>query len=532
MMGFNLVDEPWIPVTTTAGKTRDVSLPELFADATTIRRISAPLPTVSFALLRLALAITHHAIGFHSRTSIERALDEGVDTSRILQYLQKYHDRFDLFDDKRPFYQVATLRTAKGTASGLEMLISDVPNGHPFMTTRMGRGLERISPAEAAQWLVHAQAYDPSGIRSAAVGDPLAKGGKGYPTGPGWVGRIGGVALHGRHFSETLVFNLAPLPEHPDDVPVWALAQPQTEQRQLEAEPAGPLSVLTWQARRIRLVGDPSGVTGIVLAQGDQLKEQNRQTLEAMTAWRYSKPQTTKLKVKTYMPNKHDPARSVWRGMPVLLGVGSRQVDGSPAHLPPATLTQLQESSLDDTYDLRAAIEVVGMDYGPQEATVEEVVHDILDFRLSLLTDDGAEVREMLDGCIAQADTCVWALGRMGANIAAASGDFDGLDGARDRAMLQAWSALDAPAREWLSQLSASSSVTDEHRRWQQIVADTLIEEAQRLANAASPAAIVGRQTKHGYMTAGLAEAYFRATLRKELQLVFKSTDHQEADDE
>ena len=113
-MGFNLVDEPWIPVTTTAGKTRDVSLSELFADATTIRRISAPLPTVSFALLRLALAITLDAIGFHSRASVERALDEGVNTSRILQYLQKYHDRFDLFDDKRPFYQVATLRTAKG----------------------------------------------------------------------------------------------------------------------------------------------------------------------------------------------------------------------------------------------------------------------------------------------------------------------------------------------------------------------------------------------------------------------------------
>lgn len=532
-MGFNLVDEPWIPVITVGGDNDDVSLSTLFDQATTIRRISAALPTVSFALLRLALAITHHALAVHTPRTVERILEEGLDTSAIVDYLRRHHDRFDLFDAERPFYQVATLRTAKGDVAGLEKLISDVPNGHPFMTTRIGSGLDRITAAEAAQWLVHAQAFDPSGIRSAAVGDPEAKGGKGYPIGPGWVGRIGGVALHGRHLAETISFNLIPFPDRPDDVPVWALEAPQTVQRTFDTQPPGPLAVLTWQSRRIRLVGSSEGVTGLVLAQGDQLKEQQRQALEHMTAWRYSKAQTAKLKAKTYMPLKHDPSSAAWRGVPRLLGVSRREEDGSPFYLPVATMAQLQGLSLfGDDHDLRAIVETVGMDYGPQEATINEVVHDVLDFRLSLLTGEGAEVRAMLDTCIEVANQCVTQLGRLGSNLAAAAGDFEGLSGARERAMLLAWSALDAPARDWLSRLSATSSVREEQRRWQELVEDVLLGLARELCDTAPPAAVIGRKTKYGFMTAALAEHFFRASLRKLLQAAFDTSQSQESNDE
>ena len=68
----------------------------------------------------------------------------------------------------------------------------------PFDRAVAVEGLERISWAEAARWLVHVHAFDPSGIRSGAVGDPSVKGGKGYPIGPGWTGQVGVVIVEGQ----------------------------------------------------------------------------------------------------------------------------------------------------------------------------------------------------------------------------------------------------------------------------------------------------------------------------------------------
>ncbi|MGV7400563.1 type I-E CRISPR-associated protein Cse1/CasA, partial [Mycobacterium kansasii] len=87
----------------------------------------------------------------------------------------------DLFDPVAPFFQVAGLRTAKDDVFSLDRIVADVPNGEPLFTTRSGADLARMAPAEAARWLVHAHAFDPSGIKSGALGDDTVKGGKGYP---------------------------------------------------------------------------------------------------------------------------------------------------------------------------------------------------------------------------------------------------------------------------------------------------------------------------------------------------------------
>lgn len=72
--------------------------------------------------------------------------------------------------------------------TALSRLVPDVPAGHPFFTTRSGADLKSMTFAEAARWVVHCQAYDPSGIKSGAVGDAQVKGGRGYPIGTGWCG--------------------------------------------------------------------------------------------------------------------------------------------------------------------------------------------------------------------------------------------------------------------------------------------------------------------------------------------------------
>lgn len=521
-MSFNLVDEPWIPVLLGTGATAELSLRDIFARAYEVRRIDAPLPTQGFALVRMLEAINHHAVGYHRSQDVADALRNGIDLKAIDAYLTNFRERFDLFHPDRPFMQVSTLRTAKGEVAGLEKLISDVPNNEPFLTTRGGAGLRRISPAEAALWLIHCHSFDPSGIRSAAVGDPETSGGRGYPIGPAWAGQIGGVVLHGATLAQTLVYNVVPTPEDPHDLPVWALDQPHSEQRIMDPGIPGPVSLLTWQSRRIRLVGDRDGVTGVVLAQGDRMTPQNRHGIEHMTAWRFSPPQTKKHGIPVYMPQKHDPSRSGWRGMPALVSASPREIDGHAATWRPATVDSLAEHSAEfEELDTQVGIELVGMEYGSNEAVVDEVVHDMLDLRVSLLGADGVEVREMLFDVVNTADKSVWHFARLAANIARAGGDFDGVEGAQNSAREQAWSALDGPARRWFSRLSADTDVTEARRSWHTTIRDVLAPLAHALSRSCSPAAVAGRNTKYGFLTAASAENYFHKDLRKEVPLAY-----------
>lgn len=523
-MTFDLRDEPWIPVTLANGESDSLSLRDCFIRSEEIRRISAELPTQSFALLRLLLAICHDAIGFHSVADTRTLLTDGLDISRVSSYLDGMADRFDLFHPTRPFMQVATLRTSKDEFAGLEKLISDVPNGNPYLTVRAGRALESISPAEAALWLVHCQAFDPSGIRSAAVGDPETKGGKGYPIGTAWCGQIGGLVLHGDSLNETLRFNIAPTPPNQNDRPVWAKALAQTEQRQMDPGPEGPVELLVWQARRIRLAGNRAGVTGLVLAQGDRMTPQNRMDLEAMTAWRYSKPQTAKHGIPVYMPLKHDPDRAAWRGLPSLLNSRPKDVDGHEGFLRSFTVEHLSEREGEGLVPAieQVTLEIVGMDYGPKEATVAELVHDTLSLRPSLLTEEAAEVVLAIRDCVDLADEVVYTIGTLASNIASAGGDFDGLEGTAGRAKLQAWAALDAPARAWLANLDGNSDPIAVRREWQRTIRPVLEAEGRALAEAASPSSIIGRQTRRGFMTAAKAESLFNHSTRAKLPLAYE----------
>ncbi|MDY5081288.1 MAG: type I-E CRISPR-associated protein Cse1/CasA, partial [Collinsella sp.] len=61
-VSFNLVDEPWICVRDLGGATREVSLLELFEQASSIKCLANDLPTQDFAILRVLLAVLQRAI--------------------------------------------------------------------------------------------------------------------------------------------------------------------------------------------------------------------------------------------------------------------------------------------------------------------------------------------------------------------------------------------------------------------------------------------------------------------------------------
>ncbi len=510
----------------------ELSLTQTFERAHLVRAVVGELPTTSFALHRLVLAVLYRSIvlpasdaGDHRPSEYWKALWQLPEfPSAVGEYLDGMRSRFDLLDPARPFMQVADLTTAKGDTSGLEKLIADVPNGLPYFTTRAGRALSRITFAEAARWLVHVMAYDISGIKSGAVGDARVKGGKGYPIGTSWAGNLGGILIEGHNLRETLLLNLVlgARAENDeawsgvDDLALWE-RPPLTAAVDPDFYANGPAAALTWPSRRLRLVHDPTGVTGVLIANGDPLAPQNSDRFEPMTTWRRSAPQEKKSGVvPVYMPRTHDPERSVWRGLEALLpqGVTERQGADAAGARSSASLdwVRRQTDALGPDYLIRTR--AVGMSYGSQSSSTVEILDDSLVMHTGLLST--AELQAAAVDAVRAAEAAVNAVGDLARNLAVAAGG-EG-EGARDQARRMGFFALDGPFRRWLAGLDGGSDVDGATVDWQSRIQGILREIGDQLIADAGPMAFAGRPSALGrHIDAGLAGLYFRRSLNKAL---------------
>jgi len=542
---YNLLDEPWIPVRLLDGTIADVGLLELLRRTTEIADLACELATQSIAIQRLVLAIAYRVAPPRDARDWVRQWDEGAPTEQMIEYLERWRDRFFLFGGRFPFMQVADLRTAKDAVSGLEKLIADVPNGEQFFTTRHGCALACIPPSEAARWLVHAQAYDPSGIRSGAVGDSQVKGGKGYPIGPSWCGHLGLVWLKGKDLDETLVLNLVPTDAAQlrgvESSTEWGACSWEVSEAESAVrgdysllDPSGTprdISIprlLTWHSRRVRLVGNREGVTGVVLAQGDKLAPQQMHRYEPQSLWRYSTPQSKKFKQDVYMPRKYEAGRALWRNLPGTLPTVTtvQGVDKQPKQefLPSATLSfhyQLDNASIETTYPKVMRIQAVGVTYGPQEATFEDIYSDELTLSVAVMRVEHEDLSAEIDRQVRLTEEIARDVGNLAANLARAAGESgEGAgDGARDRAKELFFSAVDTDFRTWLTQVDGREGARDAGRRWECSLRQHAVGIQGALVRGASSSAIIGRDTGRGYMNVGIAENYFRAALNKHLPL-------------
>lgn len=540
---FNLMDRAWIPVTMLDGSYAELSIVDTLTRADEIRSIDGDIPLQRFTLSRFLTGALYGVYGNDlSPADWRRLLDGGSGKPetirRIREYCDRYHDRFDIFDKVAPFYQVAGLHTAKHEVSGLERLVLDVPSGEPFFTTRIGEGLKAMSAAEASRWLVTVQAYDASGIKSGAVGDPRVKGGKGYPIGVAWTGHLGGYLVEGRTLWQTLMLNFVSqqvfglgeaAAEWVDDRPVWerepytakaadGFDQPQDRTGDTRCF-HGPATLLTWQSRRMLLAHEGQKVTGVLMCNGDRLKPQNAQWFEMMSGWRRSETQEKALKRPlVYMPRKHDPARALWRGLPTLT-IGEDDDTGAvPSFIRPYTLQWLTEAL--GVEHLPVRLHAFGVEYGNQEAVVDSVVDDFLDLNLTVLTTQDPQMGQMLRSAVNLTDQGIGALRNLAVNIARSEGM--PVEAPRQRASELVYATFDSVFRRWVVTIDVDDDLSARHDEWCAIARRTLIRLGNQLAAQASPRAIVGRDVtmrtsagdiKTSHYSVALAEVWYRSKL-------------------
>ncbi|HEX5494186.1 MAG TPA: type I-E CRISPR-associated protein Cse1/CasA, partial [Mycobacteriales bacterium] len=531
MTGFNLIGDPWVPVTVD-GRRTEVSVTDALTRAHEIDGLALDDPLQGVAVLRqVLLPFVLDALGAprdaeqwadrwaaaagkdaYKRDSAKR------DAEKLAKHLGKQADRFELFHPTRPFGQVAGLRTAKDETKPVSLLLASVATGNnvPLFTARTEAEPPTLSPAQAARALLAAHCWDTAAIKSGVVGDPQVKAGKttGNPTGP--LGQLGVVVPMGRTLAETLLLNTPILPQglRPGDRPQWRTEEPASPR--WDARPAkGLLDVLTWQSRRIRLIPttDASGATvvrEVVLAAGDRLDQTPQ--FEPHTAWRQE--EKPKAGQPPRRPVRHQPGRSAWRGMAGLLAI--RQPTGERVS---SSLLLSQVADLRGQgclpVDLPLRVLTVGVAYGNQSAVVEDVMVDAIPLPVAALAAEG-EVRGLLLDVVSQARQLQDAANRLGDDIRRASGgDKQPWDkGQRvGDALVHEFTPV---VRRLLAGLQRQPDRADEaEAAWRHSAYRLALQAAEPVLASAPPKAFLGRQeNEKAVFRTSVAEARYRAAVR------------------
>jgi len=547
---FNLCNEPWIPVLYVSGQTQEVSLKQLFDESNSIRKIHSGDATTDVAILGVAVAIFFRAVLENTeeygelyrepKKWIQNIFSGGSEQLYFVQdYLKKYQDRFNLFDAERPFMQVADLHTSKGEVKPVSRLVLDSES--EYFSMRAEQALTSLSYAEAARYLVTVQAYDYSGIKSGAVGDPRVKGGRGYPIGVGWYGTTGKIIIHGENLIETLLYcidyeqllNVEKVKGKShrialQDKPVWERELPDTaapraykggDPTKYKDEPApaaGMCEILTWQSRRVRLFPENGRVTGVLVSNGDKWLDRNTYT-DPLTAYRFSKNQSTQTHY-VWMPQTHSAERTLWRGADALL---TRLSSSQEKQNKPATVIRQISSGKYFSPDTKTKIQLVGMVYGTQSSIVEETIDESVTLELGILTEQGAEISAMVRDNIQLTMDAAIALGQYTGNLLRAAGKEYEFRPSVTESILH---RMEDEFRSWLADLSVSDDVSAQAAKWQSKVRRILESEADQLAVSAGPKAAIGTIYDEQLYNTAKARRQFGGRLYKLLPLAYSST--------
>ena len=551
---FNLIDEPWIEVVDHDGKESIISIRDLLDKAERYRDLSHALGTVNFATLRVILAILYRSWDSKKLRKLDNALDhweqkwqqESLLDTEVQKYLDTWHHRFDLRDEKMPFFQVADLHTEKNRWRELDILFPDIGRDGDLYTMRSG--VVSISGAEAAQMLVHVMAYDCAGIKTGVVGDPRVKEGKGYGQkgyrNISWAGWLGGTILKGASLRETILLNYVPQREEAgtDDLPQWELQPlgpaPRSESMYNLDFPerngtTGLVELLTWPQRRIRLRWKDDRVDGVIVANGDLVGYATKFGIETMTPWRFSDPQSKKVKQPVYMPQELDSGRAMWRSVGNILPNStmerkkSKFADNALTSVTAANVQWLGKLVSREIVSRNKFVNLymVSMVYGKQSSRFSGIVQDSLVLKVPFFDAHDERFRAVAREAVSQTDKVAKLVGNFYRDVIfAVSGERKvNTDEVRERF----YNLVDFPFREWLRDFSNTDDPVEKLYQWSKELKRKTRSLTQEVLSDQGPGVWVGRWNydRHIRVAGANAELWLNNELRKLLDSVVDRQD-------
>lgn len=263
MSRFNLIDEPWIPVRRKNGRLVELGLKDVLLTAKDLSGIEDASPLVVASLYRFLLAVLYRAL--EGPTDIDQAkglFREGLPSGKIQAYLEKWRDRFWLFDEKYPFGQIPDFKPKAWRAWTVLSAENNADNAKVLFDHVDVEKASWISEAKAARGIMATLTFSVSCGKS-----ELAHTGTAPAATAAMVLPIGG-DLH-----DTLVLALVPQGRElvNGDKALWE-REPETLnslKNDAERSPAGFADRYTWRIRSIRLKDDGEmGVRALAFASG------------------------------------------------------------------------------------------------------------------------------------------------------------------------------------------------------------------------------------------------------------------------
>ncbi len=371
MSRFNLIDEKWIPVRFADGTRDELGIRDTLLHAKEIAAIEDSSPLVVAALHRFLLAVMYRAL--EGPTDIDQAkalFKVGLPSEKITAYLEKWRDRFWLFDEKYPFGQIPTFEpkawrawtalAAEHNADNAKVLFDHVD------TTASGS----IKPAAAVRWLLATQTFAVSAGKSEISHTGTAPS----------AGSVMAIPV-GLNLLDTLLFCLVPQNRAvmQSDIPSWE-KEPESlvylktaikvqdkksgkeKDRATERGATGIVDLFTWRTRSILFKGLPSGeISELGFASGIGYKASNEQDPMLGYAIVEVTDGETKEKVKRKV-SIHFEEKGFWRDFDSLLP--------DDAHLAPRVIEHAVMLTKMDRQRLPRGVMVLGQRYFPPRPNI------------------------------------------------------------------------------------------------------------------------------------------------------------------
>ena len=526
MSRFNLLEEPWIwVITDKKGSSEQVSLIDLFQNAHIYKQLAGETQMQNFAILRLLLAVLHTVFSrFDSQETAypylvlddrfkqleevdEDDLDEYADNLMatwqglwerksfpeiIVEYLWLWKDRFYLFDNKYPFYQVTKeeleqrpIKAGRGSKpteimpKTINRSISESGNKIALFSPRYETdgNKNRISEAELARWLILYQGVVGTGDK-ARYADFEGKNSK------GWLYDIGGIALRGLTLFETLVLNLALL--HPEEQyqamiqrPCWEQTGGEIISKLLLGYPVNNLAELYTNWSRAIFI-DPEIELGtdltISTVKLPEIEHQN-QFLESMTLWGYRTRGDNK---DSYTPERHRINSALWRsfGTTFLMKDANAKRPGIIDWFYEIKKITSQTNAIVESYGTES-------DGNPASWLPVEEYFDILDINEHVLADvqEDGWVERINDEVEKTKEIIENTFGRF-VNEVKAIRNIDGND-FTNKLKLQAYYEVDEPFRLWLNSLQVNENKDERVKEWRKTLRKIMKNQADFLVQSA-----------------------------------------------
>jgi CRISPR system Cascade subunit CasA len=339
MSRFNLIDEPWIPVRYPNGDRAELGIRDALLGAKGITAIEDPSPLVVAALHRFLLAVLYRAL--EGPTDIDQAkgwFKAGLPADEIAAYMELWKPRFDLFDEKYPFFQIADFDPKKWSAWTVLAAEHNTNQAKVLFDHTEVIQPKFIPASAAARWLLAAQTFAFTGNSELGYASfsPSANAVIVIPV--------------GRNLEDTLLLNLVNQNREvmKYDKPVWEV-EPDSAKKLKEGisrRVMGHAHLYTWPSRAIRLMGSESGVSQVAYAAGVKVlgaKSENATAFfDPMLAYR--------IDIEIGKLPRQFSDRGLWREFHSLLPGGDKKQEIAPLVIEHATeLTRRQRGRFPKT---------------------------------------------------------------------------------------------------------------------------------------------------------------------------------------